>query len=246
MAVPMRYPSGVSIEKPGHPMADLPIPNPSKLSLYYNDFNTYLASDWTVVAGGAGSGVALSAGVGGVVTLTTATSGTESISGNPSFNFTAGTSAVQGLRTWFESNVTLDATVANPDYAVGLMKGTPGLTSPTDGVWFTKATGATVWSLVIKATAGSTTTIALPASTVPTASQIVDLAFLFDGSKNILYVYFNKALIGTVGTGGSLGTSLANLPASTILCAPAAANVFHTATSTLGLDYITAACETVR
>lgn len=250
MGTPIRYPNGINVERPGTAMADLPIPNPSKVITYFNDFNTYLASDWTVVAGGAGSSAALTAGAGGILTLTTATSGTESIYGNPSFSFTAGTSLVKGLRTWFEANVILDATVANPDYAIGLMKGTPGLTSPTDGVYFTKATGATVWSLVIKAAAGSTTTIALPAVTVPTASQVVTLAYLFDGTTNLLSVFFNDALIGKIGLGGTLGTGtaadLANLPASTIFLAPAAANVFHTGTSTLGIDFVTAVSESNR
>ena len=244
---PTRLNKGVSTDTVTQPLGMFTLPNPNKACVFNNDFNTYLASDWTVVAGGAGSGVALSAGVGGNITLTTATSGTESISGNPSFNLNPATSSAAGRQTWFETEVTLDATVANPDYAIGLMKGTPGLTSPTDGVYFTKASAATVWSFVIKAAAGTTTTIALPATTVPTNSQNVDLGWYFDG-KATYYIYFNKACIGTVvltGSGliGSLGFDGGNTPASTVLLAPAAANVFHTATSLLTLDYIFAAVE---
>lgn len=250
MVSPVRYPNGLNVEKPGTAMADMPVPNPSRVVQYFNDFHTYLASDWTVVAGGAGSAVALAAGAGGKIVVTTATSGTESIAGNPSFFFTPGTSLVTGLRTWFETNITLDATVAQPDYAIGLTKGTPGLTAPTDGVYFTKATTATVWSLVIKSAAGATTTIALPASTVPLASQTITLAYQFDGARNLLIVYFNDAVLGTVGLGGSLGTGLAadlvNLPASTILLAPSVCNVFHTGTSLLTVDFISATSESTR
>lgn len=243
MGNPTRYPNGLSTERPTHPLGTLPVPDPVKDVIYYNDFFTYAAGDWTVVAGGAGSGVAITnALLGGNITITTATSGTESILGNTGFNFNPATSVLGGLQTWFHTKVTLDATVANPDYAIGLMKGTPGLTSPTDGVYFTKATGATVWSLVIKAAAGSTTTIALPSTTVPSNSQTIYLGFYFDG-QDTLYVYFNKVCIGSVGPSGTLGTSLANLPASTVLLGPAFANVFHTATSTLVVDYVLAGVE---
>ena len=247
---PTRLNKGVSTDTVIQPLGMFTLPNPNKACVYSNDFNTYLASDWTVVAGGAGSSVALSGayGAGGYALITTATSGTESIISNPSFNITPTTSGAAGYQSWFEARVVLDATVANPDYALGWMKGTPGLASPTDGIYFTKATTATVWSLVIKAAAGSTTTIALPATTVPLASQVVDLAWYFDG-KATYYIYFNKACIGTVvltGSGlvGSLGFDGGNTPASTILMGAAAANVFHTATSVLAIDYIFSAVET--
>jgi hypothetical protein len=244
MATPVRFPSGVSTERLTHPLGNFPMPDPVKNIVYSNDFFTYAAGDWTVTAGGAGSSVAATAAtLGGAIVITTATSGTESIIGQPSFNFNPATSLLGGLQTWFHARVTLDATVAQPDYAIGLMKGTPTtFNGATDGVWFTKATTATVWSLVIKAAAGSTTTIALPATTVPTASQTITLSFYFDG-KTLLYVYFNNVCIGTVGPNGTLGTSLANLPASTILLAPAFSNSFHTGTSLLTVDYVLAAVE---
>ena len=244
MGNPTRFPNGLSTERPTHPLGTLPVPDPVKDIIYSNDFFTYAAGDWTVNAGGAGSGVAITNGLlGGNITVTTATSGTQSIIGNTGINFNPATSVLGGLQTWFHAKVTLDATVANPDYAIGLMKGTiSSFNGATDGVYFTKATGASVWSLVIKAAAGSTTTIALPSTTLPTNSQTVYLGFWFDG-KATLYVYFNKVCIGSVGPNGTLGTSLANLPASTILLGPAFSNSFHTATSTLVVDYVLAGVE---
>lgn len=231
---PTRLNKGVTTDSVTQPLGMFTLPNPNDSCVYANDFNTYLASDWTVVAGGAGSGVALAAGAGGTIALTTATSGTESIAGNPSFYFNPTTSSVAGSQTWFTAKIKLDATVANPDYALGLTKGTPGLASPTDGVYFTKATGATVWSLVVKAAAGATSTFALPAITVPTASQTLELSFYFDGKE--IDVFFNRVKIYTV-------TDLTNLPANTVFLAPSFANVFHTATSLLTVDYVLAAAE---
>ena len=218
-----------------HPLWMLPQPDANRLIDYDNDFHTYAAGDWTVVAGGAGSGAALSAGVGGILTLTAATSGAESIQGNASFNFAA------GQQTWFGASVVMDATVANPDYEVGLTAGAASaLNSATDGVYFTKATTATVWSLVVKASS-TASTYALPASTLPVNSANVHLAYYYDG-KDTITVYFNKVVVGTIGPNGSLGT-LTNLPASTTPLAVTFLNAFHTATSTLGVDYVLAACE---
>ena len=243
MGTPTRFPNGLSTEKLTHPLTNLPTPNPVQSIIYINDFFTYLASDWTVVSGGAGSAIANTTGKGGQLLITTATSGATAITGNAGFNFTPATSLVAGFQTWFTASVTLDATVANPDYAIGLTKGAIAtFNAATDGVYFTKASGATVWSLVIKAAAGGTTTIALPISTVPTASQVVNLSYYFDG-KSMLYVYFQDKCIGTVGPNGTLGTSLVNLPGPTILLAPSVQNVFHTATSLLTVDYVLAAVE---
>lgn len=237
---PTRLYNGVTTDSYTQPLGMYVNPDPVQVCEYVTDFNTYLASDWTIVAGGAGSSTALSSayGAGGWALITTATSGTESMIGNGSHSFTATTSSAAGMRTWFKAKVTLDATVANPDYAIGLMKGTPGLTSPTDGVYFTKATTATVWSLVVKsAVSGATSTFALPASTVPTANQTVELAYYFNGVT--IDVFFNGVKVYTV-------TDLTNLPGPTILHGPALANVFHTATSILAVDYVMAATELAR
>lgn len=240
MGTPTRFPNGLSTQAIGKVLGNFPLPDPLAVSVYNNDFFTYAAGDWTVTAGGAGSGIAVNAAVsGGWIKVTTATSGTESLvlTTTPCI-FTA------GKPTWFSARVTLDATVANPDYAIGLgAGGVATFNAATDGVYFTKATTATVWSLVIKASS-TATTIALPASTVPTASQTLQLGFYYDGSS--IYVFFNKVMIGSVGATGTLGTSLANLPASTVELAPFASNSFHTATSTLDIDYMLAACDNGR
>lgn len=240
MGTPTRFPNGLSTQAIGKQLGNFPLPDPLAVSVYSNDFFTYAAGDWTVTAGGAGSSIAVDATVaGGAIKITTATSGTESLA-----LATAPCIFTSGKQTWFSARITLDATVANPDYAIGLgAGGVATFNAATDGVYFTKATTATVWSLVIKASS-TATTIALPSTTVPTASQTLQIGYYYDGTT--IYVFFNKVMIGTVGTNGSLGTTLANLPASTVMLLPFASNSFHTATSTLGIDYMLAACDTGR
>ncbi len=258
MGTPTRFTAGVSIDKASNVMGNMPLPDPNNVVLYHNDFHTYAAGDWTVNAGGAGSSTAIAAGAGGLLTLTTATSGAESIVGNPSFFFQAATGSAAGNQFWFTTNITQDATVANPDYQVGLVKGTmSAFQNETDGVYFMKKTGAvvsgtdTAWNLVIKAAAGSTTTIRLPASTIPVNSATIQLGFYYNAKAvPTLYVFFNGNIVGTVGTGGSLGTGtsadLVNLPASTVLMGVCYYNGFHTGTSVLTTDYVLAACESGR
>jgi hypothetical protein len=242
MSNPTRFPSGISTQKVTQPFGNFPLPDPVTLSCYNNDFFTYNAVDWTVTAGGAGSGIAVDGTVaGGAIKITTATSGTESlVLATAPCIFTAATSTIPGLRTWFSARVTLDATVANPDYAIGLgAGGVATFNSATDGVYFTKATGATVWSFVIKASS-TATTFALPTTTVPVNSQVIQLGYYYDGTS--FFIFFNNALIATVGPTGSLG-AVTNLPASTVVLAPFASNSFHTATSILEIDYILAASD---
>jgi hypothetical protein len=248
--VPTRLYNGVGTVQKTHPLGMYPLPNPMHVCAYNNDFLTYLASDWVVTAGGAGSGVALGTGVGGQLAITTATSGVESITGPLSLNFTNVTSGAAGLETWFNTRVLLDATVANPDYQIGLTTACTTFNGATSGVYFTKATATAAWSFVIR-TASTSTTVALPTAGtgVPTGSTWVDMAYYFDG-KGMFYIYFNETCIGTYGlsngVAGSLGSDLSNLPASTVYMGPTFLNGFHTATSLLTVDYVVAACDMAR
>ena len=248
MATPTRLDNGVGTVKITHPLGMYPLPNPFQVFYQFDDFAAFRTVDWTTTAGGAGSAAALTAGIGGLFLITTATSGAESIQHTTGdISFTNSTSAVNGLKVWFQTRLLMDATVANPDYQVGLASANTTFNGATDGVYFTKATGATTWSFVVKA--GSTaTTVAIPGTT-PVSSAWIDLAYYFDG-KGMFYIYFNKVCVATYGTGptsvGSLGSSLANLPGPTVMLAPVFLNGFHTGTSLLTLDYQLAACEVNR
>lgn len=273
MAAPTRYPAGVSTEVVGSALGNLPFLNPNRIVDYDNDFLAYVSSDWTLVADGGSTAIALTAGVGGRLRLSAATSGAGSMQlKSNAFAFQPTTSSVAGTQFWFNTGLILDPTIANPDYMAGMMKGAIAtFNAATDGVYFTKATGAPVagtstgWNIVLKAAAGGTSTFPLPAITLPVASDIISLSYYYDGKSNpTLYVYAGNAaigskpvLVGTLGNGlsgynnpGSLGTAgannLANLPGSTIFLTPSFYNGWHTGTSVLDIDYVLAACEYAR
>ena len=245
---PSRFKNGVSVHTVGKPLGMFPLPDPNYVAAYSNDFFNYVAGDWTVTADGGSTANTLGTTYpGGTLVLTAATSGTKAIALNGTgFRFKAGTSTVAGEQTWFKARIYFDTTVTNPDIAVGLATGgVATFNAATDGVYFTKATGAPVagtatgWNLVIKA-ASTATTIALQA--IPTISVAQDLAYFFDGASNTLYVWINDVFMGTVNAStGSIGTTLANLPPSTTFLTPFISNSFHTTTSTVEADYILAA-----
>lgn len=241
MGNPTRFKNGVTNNGINTPTGNMPVPDRNNLCIYQNDFLQYTAGDWTVVAGGAGSGTALSTSiVGGALALTWGTSGTQSntlIGG--AFAFNPATSSGNGLQFWFEAGLVLPADTSAPNYVIGAIKGAP--TAPTDGVYFTKAAAGTTWQIVIKAAAASTTTVTLPSPAVAVNSARTSIGFYYDGRGNpTLYVYYGGICVGSFGANGTLGT-LANLPLGTILLNPTMA--IGTAAGPLNVDYLTCACE---
>lgn len=241
MGNPTRFANGVTNGRAGSALGNLTVPDRADLAIYQNDFFQYAAGDWTVVAGGAGSGTALSTTIpGGALALTWATSGTQSntLTGG-AFNFNPATSSGSGLQFWFEAGLVLPANTSAPNYVIGAIKGAP--TAPSDGVYFTKAAAGTAWQINIKAAAGSTTTVTLPSPAVAVNSARTSVGFYYDGRGNpTLYVYYGGVCVGSFGAAGTLGT-LANLPANTILLNPTMA--IGTAAGPLNVDYLTCACE---
>lgn len=241
MGNPTRFKNGVTNNGINSPTGNLTVPDRNNLCVYQNDFLQYAAGDWTVVAGGAGSSTALSTTIaGGALALTWDTSGTQSntLTGG-AFNFNPATSSGNGLQFWFEAGLVLPADTSAPNYVIGAIKGAP--TSPTDGVYFTKAAAGTAWQIVIKAAAASTTTVTLPSPAVAVNSARTSVGFYYDGRGNpTLYIYYGGICVGSFGANGTLGT-LANLPANTILLNPTMA--IGTAAGPLNVDYLTCACE---
>lgn len=241
MGNPTRFPAGVSNNRAGSIMGNLPVIDRNNLAIYQNDFFQYAAGDWTVVAGGAGSGSALSSTIlGGALALTWGTSGTQSntLAGG-AFSFNPATSNGDGLQFWFEAGLVLPADTASPNYVIGAIKGAP--TAPSDGVYFTKAAAGTAWQINIKSAAtGQITTVTLPNAVAVNAAR-TSLGFYYDGRGNpTLYVYYAGKCVGSFGAAGTLGT-LANLPLGTIQLNPTMA--IGTAAGPLNVDYLTCACE---
>jgi hypothetical protein len=257
--IPPLFSSGVATARtPADLFGRFPKPFMIPANYYENDFNTYLASDWTIIATGGGTN-ALTNALGGALLLTTGgTNGNQQAIqlATQSFAFTP------GYQTWFSINLLMTTLV--PNIIVGLIAGTSAV--PTSGVYFTRATTSANINAVINKAGTSTT---LTAVTTMAANTAISLGIYYDGKPTSnLYFYSSTGLTGaTVATpsptafgsppiyGGARVASasndglnpnvLTNLP--TALLAPSAfVQTNATATATMQLDYIIATSELSR
>src|SRR5688500_1063539 len=61
MGTPARFPSGVTTVESTDPLGQFGLPDPTKWHTYFNDFDTFVAGDWTITTTEAGAGSATEA-----------------------------------------------------------------------------------------------------------------------------------------------------------------------------------------
>lgn len=253
IGTPTRFPFGVTNVIKASLLGNYPNPNPLTVHEYANDFDDYTAAQWTLTTAGAGA-TAVLAGNGGLVRQTTNGAGTD-----PQFNLKnpAAFQFNSGMQTWFMWNGEYAALTSV--LQVGLQAGGTAF-APTDGVFFTKATGSADVNLVIRAASTSTTIAAVTTMAIATRTT---LGFYFDGRATpTLYVFSSTPVPALVALGqptwsggvmvtaaGSLSpvnTSLANLPLATNLAIGFGLTEGAAAATTMTTDYILAANEILR
>jgi hypothetical protein len=189
---------------------------------YVNDFDQYIAADWTVTTTTGSS--ALTAGNGGFLTQTTAASSSDIQANqkNP-----ASFAVVGGEGLWFSCNVNVNDNVS------GLIAGLTGggtVFAPTNGIYFTKVTGNANINAVINNAGTSTTFTGI---TTITPGTPLTLSFYYDGLGTPTLYFFSSASnyvsgtfygqtapiggneCGSMGALATSGLTLANLPLST-------------------------------
>ena len=192
---PTRFPKGVGTSDAQTSLGMFPLPNPFKNHLYFNDFDTFAAGDWTITTTEAGAGSATEAVTdkdGGALLITNAAGDNDldnlQLAGE-SFAMAAGKQA------WFSCKLqTSDATQS--DIFVGMIIKTatdPVGTAPTDGIFFRKDDGDTDIDFVV--TKDSTATEATGIATLADATD-VELGFYYDGVDTIEY-FVNDARVGS-------------------------------------------------
>lgn len=225
---PTRFPPGVTNAAPNSNLAFFGMPDPSSWHVYFNDFNTYLASEWVVTETQAGATQALTAGDGGLLLLTNSAADDDlnALQSNVgSFLMEAGKPAVFKAR--FKVN---DATQC--DFVVGLqiIDATPLAVS--DGIWFQKDDGDALLDVYMGKSAGAGTTSALAIATVAD-DTFLTVGWYYDGKQTLTY-FVNDVAIGT------LVASSTYLPDANLALSFAQANGEAVA-KTMTLDYILAA-----
>jgi hypothetical protein len=190
-----RFPNGVTNAGQDSLFADLAMPAPTKFHTYYEDFDYYVAANWTVTETQAGATQALTDGDGGLLLITNTAADDDLVSlqkVGESYRFAS------GKELFFEARFKVsDATQS--DVVVGLQITDTTPLDVSDGVFFIKADGSTSVSLLVEKNGTATTT-----SSVATMANdtFISLGFYYDGASSIQYS------VNGVVTGTSVTTNL--------------------------------------
>lgn len=221
-----RFPNGVTTAAKTAPMGEFILPDMTKAHIYMNDFDTYLAGEWTVTEVGVAT-QALTNGDGGLLLVTNAAA-----DDNSSFNQKVGESYLfeTGKKLWFDCLFqTNDATQS--DIVIGLQITDTTPLDVSDGVFFLKADGAATIDLLVEKGGTATTTAAVATLADDTN---VRLSFFYDGGSAIK-VFANGVHVGTSVT--------TNLPDDEELTITFGVQNGEAVAKTMTLDYIMVAKE---
>ena len=225
-----RFPYGLTNVSEVDLFADMVQPDPTLFHTYFNDFDTYVAGDWTVTETDAAATQALTAGDGGLllITNTAADNDLVALQKNPAaFTFTA------GKKTFFRCRFKVsDATQSDLVFGLQVVDATP--LDVTDGIYFLKADGAATVDFICRKNA-STGSITASAVATMVDDTFIELGFYYDGQSKVAYEVNGSVL-------GSLDASSTYLPDTTCTVSFALQNGEAVA-KTMTVDYVYVAKE---
>lgn len=233
-----RFPNGITNVKGNKPMANYGYPDPSIWHSFFDDFDCYLAGDWTITAVGTGTS-ALTDADGGALLITNSAldnDGRQHQKVGESFLLAAGKKAV--FKTILQVS---DATQS--DLLIGLvvtdttLLGATGGDGATDGIFFYKDDGVATLNISCQK---DTTTGQLQATSIATLvnGTFVELAWYYDGGSKVEY-FVDGIKKGTLDL---TSTPTAYLPDTELTVSFALLNGEAVA-KTMTIDYILAALE---
>lgn len=227
---PTRFPNGATNVNTNQPFGYMGMFDQTLVHALLDDFNAYSAAAWTVTVVGVTPTAALANGDGGWLLLTTTSGATDSIfldKLGEGFSVTAGKKAV------FKARFKLsDSTNSAPLIGLQVTSTTPN--TATDGIYFTKPTGAKTLSIFSRkdATTGSTSVTGVGTMADDT---FINVAWYYDGKTTLNY-YVNDVQTG------SITSVTAFLPDTTLTPSFGFTNG-AAAIKTMTIDYISAMFE---
>jgi hypothetical protein len=222
-----RFPFGLTNVSESNSLADLGMPSPTKFHAYMEDFDYYVAGDWTVTETDAGATQALTDGDGGLLLITNTAADNDLVAlqkKGESFRFAS------GKKLFFEARFKVsDATQS--DLAIGLQITDTTPLDITDGVFFLKADGSTSVSFLVEKNNTATTTTAVATMADDT---FITLGFNYDGGSVMQYCV-NGVVTGT--------SAVTNLPDDEDLTVSFSIQNGEAVAKTMTVDYIFVAKE---
>jgi|TARA_R100000322_G_scaffold149581_1_gene106513 hypothetical protein len=228
------FPNGITNADRGSEFEKLILPDPTQAHVYFNDFTTYVAGDWTITTTEGGTGnasEALTNVAGGALLITNDDADNDSDEFQlavESFKFAS------GKKSWFKTRFKVsDATQS--DWIVGLcITDTTIIDAVSDGVYFKKDDGDASIDFALELNGSAT-----EASGIATQSDdtFVTLGWYFDGDTTNGIKYYVD------GTHKGTQTTMTNLCTDEELAVSFALQNGAAAAKTMTLDYIYAAQE---
>lgn len=227
MAVPRRFTAGVTNVAGSTNTGMLGMPDPTKFHFYYDDFDNYVAADWTVTNSGTATEALTDADGGRLLLTHTATTDNDTCFLNKvGESFTL----VAGKKAWFKC-LFRHSDATQSDIVMGLQITDTTPLAVSDGVYFQKDDGDTNIDFhVMKSSVESTLT---GVGTLVDATDIT-LGWYFDGDTKI-YAYINDVEVGSLG--------VTNMPSTELTISIASQTGDATGTKTMTIDYVFACKE---
>lgn len=225
-----RFPGGLTNVAVGNPLQDYPAPDPTRLHVFFDDFDKFTAGDWTITTTEGGTGAATEAltdGDGGLLLITNDDADNDLDffqKVGESFKFAA------GKQLWYKMRFKVSEATQS-DFVVGLVITDTTLLDVTDGVFFQKDDGDALLDFHVEK--NNTATSAAAIATV-VDDTFLTVGFHYDGVSKITY-YVND-----VGLGYSAVT---NLPDDEELTVTFGFQNGSAGAKTMTVDYVFAAKE---
>lgn len=233
--MPTRFQGGITTVSKENPLGMFGLPDPTQYHTYFNDFDHYVAADWTVTSVGAAS-QALTDADGGAILLTNAAADNDSTQlqkVGESFLLAS------GKKAFFKARFKVsDATQS--DFIIGLavldttLLGAVDGDGVTDGIFFSKEDGDAALDIQCQKDATTGQTRATNIATVVSDTYLT-VAWYYDGVSEVKH-YVNDVHTGT------LIASATYLPDTELTVSFGIMNG-EAAAKTMTVDYIFAAKE---
>ena len=188
------FTSGVTNVTADSTFGKVKAPDPTKYHMYHNDFDTYLASDWTITTTEGGSGnasEALGDGDGGLLVITN----DDADDDNDFLQLVKeGFKYEAGKQLAFKARFkTSDADASDVVMGLQLTDTTP--LDVTDGIFFLLTDGSTTLQFIVEKDGTQST---LDLSTALADDTFMSVGFVYTPADQKFHVYQNNVEVGTV------------------------------------------------
>lgn len=242
MSNPIKFKDGIANAVKDTTLSEYIEMDPTRVITFFNDFHTWLATDWvdTAVSTGAGTSAAVMSDtyVGGAIVITNAASDNDCYWCQQSHDGGTNDSEVwriqRGKKAWMKTKFQ-GADVDQTDFMVGIhiADTTPVASAPSDGVWFHSPDESAKINFHCVKNSTATSSIAIGDVSMVDNTDIT-VGFYWDG-VSIFKLYVNDIYVGSM-----VATTV---PDDEYMAISFGCQNGEATANTMTIDYIFAACE---